>query len=144
MIKVPFDEVPKRVLQIVTAKGGIDHGSVVLNEERDIAYRTYEGVFLPCVLFHNGRVEIVESPPSRKQDSGDLFEYDYIAFLAREGMSKDKRTCRWVKTIHEQFIERLLALPYFAMSVEPIHVRRGMIEQAKFTVARIWKAGENA
>lgn len=142
MIQCKPDEVPEKVLQVVNAKGTAVNGCLNLNDQRDVVYRPYGDVWLPCVLWHGGRMEIVETMPSRKQDAGDLFEYESIVRLARNGSEKDARTCRWVSLIHDQFVLRLLAKAYFGyLPREIILQHRGMVEQAKFTALRIWSAG---
>jgi len=145
MIRCDFDEVPEKVLSIVTAKSGALSGCLNVSAERDVVYRPYGDEWLPCVLWHGGQVEVVETIPSSKQDAGDLFEYENVVRLARNGAIKDERTCRWVNVIHDQFVLRLLTKAYFGyLPRELVLQHRGMVEQAKFTVLRIWRAGTNA
>lgn len=140
-----LDEVPEQILKIVTAKGGANQGTLTLNDDQDVVYRLYGDVLLPCVLWHGGLVEVVETTPSRKQDAGDLHEYPMIIRLARNGVGKDERTNRWVNTIHDQFVLRLLTKAYFGyLPRELVLQHRGMVDQAKFTALRIWRAGSDA
>lgn len=138
------DELPDQVSALVMAKTTKPDGVITVNDEVDIAYRYFADVLIPCVLWRGGYVEQVETIPSRKQDAGDIHEYHDIVRFARNGL-KDEQTCRWVNTIHDQFVIRLLSKAYFGyLPREAIMLHRGMCDQAKFTAVRIWRAGHDA
>lgn len=141
---------PEQVLRILQTRGNVidpqnqdqDEPLLTVNNHEDIAFRFYGFEALPCVLWHKGRIEVVESQPSRTQSAADLYDYPEIVKLARAGVKKDEITCRWVNTIHDLFVLRLLTKAYHGhLPKETLYYHRGMIEQAKFTVLRIWRMG---
>lgn len=141
MNEIPVEELPVKVAAILHARGALVGGQFAyVNDASDIAYRQYMGVYLPSVLWFKGRIETVERIPSQYQDASELFEYVSVVQQARNFQSRNELTCRWVNAIHDQFVIRLLSMAYAGhLPRETVMHHRGLVDQAKFTVMRIWR-----